>query len=25
VAENAAHPTLCERCVPVVVGRGSAG
>ena len=19
------HPTLCERCVPVVVGRGSAG
>jgi isoleucyl-tRNA synthetase len=25
VGENAAHPTLCERCVPVVVGRGSAG
>jgi isoleucyl-tRNA synthetase len=25
VGENAAHPTLCERCVPVVVGRGSGG
>ena len=25
VGENAAHPTLCERCVPVVVGPGSGG
>ncbi len=25
VGANAVHPTLCERCVPVVVGRGSAG
>jgi isoleucyl-tRNA synthetase len=25
VGENAAHPTLCERCVPVVVGLGSGG
>src|SRR5438093_1390766 len=25
VGPNSVHPTLCERCVPVVVGRGSAG
>src|SRR6267142_1430566 len=25
VGANSVHPTLCERCVPVVVGRGSAG
>ena len=24
VGENAAHPTLCERCVPVVLARGGA-
>jgi isoleucyl-tRNA synthetase len=25
VGRDSVHPTLCERCVPVVVGRGSAG
>jgi isoleucyl-tRNA synthetase len=25
VGESSSHPTLCERCVPVVTGRGSGG